>query len=95
VSGRFTIMCVIENGHGYYTGSGWDQNINRALLVAPSQLDGVVGTFHAKVPKTTNIYVIQNSDFDYFDGKEWQYELAGAKRYSFDAARAQVGSLDV
>jgi len=98
VKENFTIACVIQKSPAHFFVSDgkkslWDNNPCRASLFSPLTASIRVKELLSSYPSITTSCVIQNKNFDYYDGETFVYSLMEAKFYSLQEAEAIVKKL--
>jgi hypothetical protein len=92
----FMIAAVIQKSPTEFYVNGvsvWDSNVNRAVLFTPNQVLAKVEELRSKNPTDKAAYVIQDRHFNYYDGKDFVFNLIEAKFYSLKEAEAVIKKL--
>lgn len=95
---NFTVACVIQKTPAHFFVSDgkkslWDNNPCRASLFSPQTASVRIKELLQSDPTVTISCIIQNKDFDYYDGERFVYSLMEAKFYSLQEAEAIVKKL--
>ena len=91
----FTIACIVKDPQNrFFSDSGWDKKMDRASIFTLIQAAKKITELKREKDLAATLRcVIQNKNFDYYDGKSWAYNLSGAKLYSHEEAVMTVSRL--
>jgi hypothetical protein len=88
-----TISFVVANAQGlYYADSEWREGLGEASLFSRVAAERKLAESDLRHPLRL-FCVIQNKDFDFYDGAGWVYRLSEAKLYGPEEAKKVLSFL--